>query len=138
MIFLRVYKKGDCFKVKDSVEAFPELGEIDEASKRGIAVTALEDGQEMGCGGISFINEKEGLIWLKLDKRCSLHPCKWAKKVKEVFNIMIDCAGKIKIYAYVRDGFCEGERLAKWIKLKKTDMTEKYKGNTYNIYSTVI
>lgn len=138
MIKVRLYEDGDRLKVKDPVEPFSNLGGIlDKEAKRGVAATALEDGEIMACGGVLLLNENEGLVWIKMDKKCSERPFVWARLIKEVFGIMCDCLGKVKISAYILDNFCKGEKLAKLINLKFSNRTVEHKNNIYKVYSMV-
>ncbi|KKN75855.1 hypothetical protein LCGC14_0375630 [marine sediment metagenome] len=114
------------------------MGQFDNMLKRGIAVTAVEKGRTMACGGVSFVDEKEGMVWVKMSKDCSQRPFMWARTVKEAFNLMVTSVGNVRISTYILDKFCKGEKLAKLINLKRTNEKEKYNGNIYNKYSMVI
>lgn len=138
MITLREYKIGDWKKIKDAVEPFTFIGGLDDIALRGIAVTALNNNKVMACGGVTFFNEHEGAVWVKISKDCAKRPFMWARTIKETFVLMIESVDNMKISTYILDGFCKGEKLAKLIGLKRTDETEKYKENIYNKYTAMI
>jgi len=141
MITVQLYKKGDWAKIKDSTEPFMpirEKSEFDEIAARGIAVTATENDKAMACGGVAFLNEHEGTVWVKMSKDCAKRPVMWARAIKETFGLMVESAGNVKITTYILENFCKGEKLARLIGLKKTDETAEHNGNTYNKYTVVI
>jgi len=140
MITLQLYEAGDWLKIKDPVEPFAvfDEGKVDEIVARGIAVTAIEDGKSMACGGIAFVSESEGNVWVKMSKDCAKQPFKWARGIREAFGIMVRSIGDLKISAYILDNFCKGEKMARLINLKRAGETEEYDGNLYNKYSMVI
>jgi len=141
MIILREYKADDWAKIDDAVEPFMPLmpvREFLEMAKRGLAITGVEDGNVMACGGVTYMNDKEGIVWVKVSKKCLKQSFRWARTIRETFNLMIESAGELKITTYVLDNFCRGEKLARLIGLKRTDETEEYNGNTYHKYTVVI
>ena len=62
----------------------------------------------------------------------------WARTTKETFAIMVNSAGGAEICTYILEGFRRGERVAKLIKMVKTDQSVEYKDNTYNKYVVVV
>ena len=133
MIVFKLYKDGDALKITDPVEPFAFLGQ--DISKKGIAVTAIENDRIMACGGVSFVSDKEGMVWAKISKDCTVKPFMWARTIKEAFSLMVESVGNVKISTYILDKFCKGEKLARLINLTRTDEQEKYNGNIYNKYS---
>ncbi len=141
MITLKKYETEDWSKINDAVEPFMPLlksSEFNKAARRGIAVTAIEDGNVMACGGITYVNNKEGIVWVKVSRKCLKQSFRWARTIRETFDIMMASVGDLQISTYIIDNFCKGEKLARLIGLEKIDETEQYNGNTYNKYSTVI
>ncbi len=138
-MIIELYKKGDWEKITDAVEPFmPVSGEFDKIAARGIAVTATDDNKAMACGGVTFMNEKEGTVWVKISRECAKQPAMWARTIKETFAIMIESVGNVEIYTYILNGFCKGEKLAKLIKMKKTNQSVEHNGNIYNKYLVVV
>ena len=141
MIDVRLYKKGDWEKVKDPIEPFTPIcgkGEFDEVAKRGVAVTATDDNNIMACGGVTFMNDKEGTVWVKVSKDCAKRPFLWARAIKDTFRIMTESVGDIKIYTYILKDFCQGEKLARLIKMKKVGESVEHNGNIYNKFMVVV
>ncbi len=139
MITLNEYTNGDWDKITDSVEPFTVLGkDFNEIVARGIAVTAVEDGKVMACGGVTFMTDKEATVWVKLSKDCSKRYIMWARTIKETFRLMTESVGDVEVCTYILDKFCKGEKLAKLINMKKTDETAENNGNIYNKYSVVL
>ena len=90
----------------------------------------------MACGGIAFVNDKEGMAWIKISKKCLNHSFTWARTIHEAFGMMIKSVD-VKVSTYVLDKFCKGERLARFIGLKRTNETEEYNGNMYYRYTVI-
>lgn len=128
MILLRKYKPED-FNIPDAIEPFCSPTDDTGVAERGIAVTA-EDGDTRACGGIVYTSETEGMIWMKISKKCERNAYRWARTLKEGFKIMIDSVD-IKVYTYILSGFCSGERLARSLGMTKTDETEDMNDRTY-------
>lgn len=140
MITFRLYKKGDGGKIKDSVEPFALIAgsDFDKIAARGIAVTAMDDDKAMACGGVTFLNNEEGIVWVKMSKECAKRPVMWARAIKETFGLMIESVGSVKIATYILENFCKGEKLARLIGMKRTNETEECDGNTYNKYMVAV
>lgn len=141
MIALKEYKIEDWTKIDNAIEPFippMPMKEFLEMSKRGVAVTGVENGEVVACGGIAYISETEGTVWLKMSKKCFEHSYSWARTIKETFGLMKEAVGDLRISTYVLDNFCKGEKLARWIGLKKTDEVEEYNGNIYHKYTAVV
>lgn len=134
-MIVRLYKDSDWSEIKDAVEPFSPLLPNLQIEKRSVAVTAIEDGKIMGCGGITFISDTEGLIWVKVSKKCRKAAYTWARTIRETYTAMVDSIGEIKISTYIVKGFCKGDKLARMIGLKKTGEFQEYKGNIYYKYS---
>ena len=137
MITLRGYEVDDWEKIEDATEPFMPKVAIEDFLERGIAVTGIENGKIMACGGIMYFNNDSGAVWLKASKECLLRPISWAKVIYRTFTIMKKSVGSLDIYTYVLDGFCRGDRLARLIGLEKSDETEEYKGNIHHKYTAV-
>ncbi len=137
MITFREYKVEDWSKINDAIEPFMPATLINEVNERGIAITAIEDGCMMACGGIVYTNSTEGIVWVKVSQKCLRKPLRWARTIRETFRLMKESVGDLQISTYILDNFCKGEKLARLIGLKRTDKTEEYNGNIYNKYTAV-
>lgn len=140
MITIRAYKDSDWKEITDAVEPFSPLLPSDsfmDISKRSVAVTGVEDGEIMACGGITFTGNDEGMVWVKVSTKCGRSGYSWARTIKEVFTAMMDSVAELQVSTYVVENFCKGDKLAKMIGLKKTGEKEKYKGNFYYKYTAV-
>lgn len=139
MITLKEYKTEDWLKIDDAVEPFMfHSDEFNQIVKRGIAVTAIEDGNVMVCGGIAYINEDEGIVWVKVSKKCLSQPIRYARGIREAFRLMMESLGSMTITTYILEEFCKGERLAGLIGMKKVGDTYEFRGQMYNKYAVVI
>lgn len=103
-------------------------------TKNGIGATGIEDGKVMACGGIAYISDTEGTIWLKVSRECLRNRYSWARTIRETFNLMEECVN-LTISTYILNGFCQGEKLARLIGLSRTDETEENNDNLYYRYS---
>ena len=140
MILLKEYEIEDWSKIDDAVEPFSPLMPTEDfksMTKHSIAVTGIEDGAVMACGGITYTNDTEGVVWVKVSKKCFKQPYRWAKSIRQTFEIMMDSIGNLKISTYVISGFRRGEKLARMIGLHKTGKAEEYNGKQYFKYMTV-
>lgn len=140
MITLKEYEPKDWSKISDAVEPFmfhEPLKEFNEIVKRGLAVTAIEDGNVMVCGGIAYINDNEGIVWVKVSKKCIEQSFRWARGIRETFRLMMDSMGSMKIATYILEDFCKGEKMARMIGMKKVGETYEFCGKMYNKYSVV-
>ena len=136
---IRKYKDEYWAMIKDAVEPFSPLLPSDSflhIADRSVAVTGMEGDEVMACGGITFVSNTEGLVWVKVSKKCRQNAYKWARTIKETFSIMIDSVD-VTVATYVLKDFCKGDRLARMIGLFKTDKTEEYNGQTYYKYTAV-
>ena len=139
MIEIRLYEKGDWNKIDDAIEPFmPTHADFDSVAKRGVAVTAMDGDKAMACGGVELTNDKEGTVWVKVSKACAKRPVLWARTIKDTFRLMTESVGHIEIYTYVLKDFCKGEKLAKLIKMKRTDNSIEHNGNIYNKFTVVV
>jgi len=141
MILARKFETKDLSAIDDAIEPFSfplPSKDFSEFAKRGIAVTETENGNVMACGGITYINDKEGMVWFKMSKKCLEHRYRWARSILETFKIMMASLGSVKISTYVLRDFCKGEKVARTIGLQKTDETEEYNGNIYHKFTAVI
>lgn len=141
MIIFRKYKSEDWSKIDDAVEPFmftESLDEFNKAVRRGVAVTAVEDDVIMSCGGVAYVNDKEGIVWVKVSRKCLNHSYKWARTIRETFKIMMNAIGSMIVTTYILEKFCKGEKLARLIGMKRDGETYEFNGNKYNRYSVVI
>ena len=139
MITLRDFDIKDWLNIADAVEPFMPMIPPDqflESVKRGIAVTAVENGNIMACGGITFIDENEGIVWVKVSEKCLGKSFRWARTMKETFKIMMDSVN-IDVSTFILSGFCKGEGLARLIGLKPTDEKYTYNNNIYHRFKVV-
>lgn len=139
MISIGEYHDGDWSRIEDAMEPFTPMydGQFDEIARHGIAVTAVDDNKAMAVGGVTFVNEKEGMVWVKISKKCLKRPVMWARAIKETFGIMANTAG-VRIYTYILNDFCKGEKLARLIGMKRTGEKMAHNGNIYNRYVVVV
>lgn len=137
MIF-RDFETEDWLMIKDAVEPFMPMAPSGflEQTDRGISITAVEDGEVMACGGITFMNDKEGIVWVKVSKKCQERPFEWARTIRETFKLMMDSVD-VEVSTFILSGFCQGEKLARLIGLKPTDEKYTYNGNTYYRFKAV-
>lgn len=141
MITLREYEAEDWTKIDDAVEPFmlvEPLEDFNKVAQRGLAVTAVEDGNVMACGGVAYINHEEGIVWVKVSEKCLEQSYGWARTIRETFRIMMKSLGSMTIITYILTDFCKGEKLARLIGMKKTDKTYEYNGNIYNKYAVMV
>lgn len=141
MITLREYEPDDWTKIDDAVEPFMFLepfGNFNDIVQRGIAVTAVEDNIIMSCGGVAYVDNDEGIVWVKVSKKCFRQPFRWARTIRETFSLMAKSLGSMKIVTYILKDFCKGEKLARMIGMEKTDRTYEFNDNTYIRYTVVI
>lgn len=134
MIKLRDFKIEDFTAIENAVEPFCTADDVNGATEQGIAVTAT-DGACMACGGICMSGD-EGIAWMKISKKCKKNAYTWARTIKEAFKLMIESVD-IPVSTYVLKGFCQGDRLARAIGMKKTDEQKELNGNTYYKYTVV-
>lgn len=138
---IREYKTGDWSGVEDAVEPFVPIvndGEFDVIASHGIAVTATDGDKVMAVGGVTLQNDKEGMVWVKISQQCAKRPVMWARVIEEVFGLMVSSVNEVEVYTYILNGFCKGEKLAKLIKMHKTDQSVEHNGNIYNKYMVVV
>lgn len=132
MIELRDFKIEDFTAIQDAVEPFCTAEDVDRATEQGIAVTAT-DGACMACGGICMAGD-EGVAWMKISKDCKDNAYAWARTIIEAFELMIESVD-IPVVTYILKGFCQGDRLAMAIGMKKTDIKKEINGNIYYKYT---
>lgn len=127
-MMLRLYKSNDW----DKINVFePFMVPVDSKDYcNGLAVTAIDNGRILGCGGIVFVGNI-GMVWVRLDKNLGSH-ISAARTILRMFNTMRDLVGDMKVIAYVLDCFERGERLASFVGLKKNCEKIKFNGNSYN------
>ena len=136
---IRKYRDSDWKAITDAVEPFSPLIPSDafkDIAKRSVAVTGVEGGEVMACGGITYISNTEGLVWVKVSEKCKRNAYKWARTIRETFSIMLDSVD-VNVSTYVLEGFCKGDRLARLIGLKRTKEIEEYNGQIYIKYTAV-
>lgn len=139
MVILKEYKTEDWSKIDDAVEPFMfHNEEFNQIVKRGIAVTATEDGNVMVCGGIALTSEDEGIVWVKVSKKCLSQPIRYARGIRETFRLMMESLGSMKIVTYIVEDFCKGEKLARMIGMKKVGETYQFNNKMYNKYSVIM
>lgn len=138
MITSRKFEPEDWKKIDDAIEPFSYLCPDIDVANRSVAMTCADGDTIMACGGITYTGDNDGIIWLKLSKKCRKRRYFWARTVLETFRIMKDVIGGLKLHTYVLDKFCRGEKTARLIGLRKTGEFEEYKGNIYYKYTAVI
>jgi hypothetical protein len=132
MIELREFKLEDFTAIENAVEPFCTADDVNGATEQGIAVTAT-DGACMACGGICMM-EDEGIAWMKISEGCKDNAYAWARTIKEAFSLMIESVD-MPVVTYILKGFCQGDRLARAIGMKKTNIKAEFNGNIYYKYT---
>lgn len=141
MITSRKFEPEDWEMIDDAIEPFSHMDigrDFSEIMKRSIALTCTEKGSVMACGGVTYISDDDGIIWLKVSGKCRNNRYFWARTILETFRIIKYSVGDLKLSTYILDKFCKGEKLANLIGLKRTDEFEEYNGNVYYRYTAVI
>ena len=136
-----LYKKGDWAKVKETVEPFMPLtddGFFDDIALLGIAVTVTEDDKSICCGGVTFLSKDDGYVWIKINKNCITNIIATARVIRETFELMLDSMSGIKVSTYILDGFRKGERLARFVGMKKNCKSICFRNHKYNKFMVVI
>jgi hypothetical protein len=131
------FKESHWSEIADPIEPFsPDMQTEDffKMVKNGVSITGMEDGKVMACGGVSFIDDENGMAWLKASQTCLLKPLKWARRFKDVFRVMRE-AMDVEVATYVLSGFCQGDRVARLIGMKSTGEETEQNGNTYIKYT---
>ena len=140
MILLKEYEIKDWSEIKDPMEQFVPLEPMEkflELTKQGVGITGVEDGEVMACGGVFYVNDTDGMVWLKVSKKCLENGYGWARTMRETFRLMIKATG-LNIHTYILKDFCRGEKLARLIGLKNSGIETEYDGNKYNKFVAVI
>ena len=132
MIMLREFKPEDLDLITDPIEPFCSMEGGGMVEYAGVGLTAYDE-NAVACAGVTYTNDGEGYIWMKMSCKCMDNAYAWARTVKEGFKIMVDSCG-VKVYTYILDGFKIGERLAKSLGMKRTGDTETMNGKTYYKY----
>jgi hypothetical protein len=132
MIELREYNTEDYNAIQDAVEPFCVAEDEVGITGQGIAITAT-DGDAMACGGIVYTDEG-GVAWMKMSKSCKNNAYVWARTIIEAFELMIESVD-VPVATYILKGFCQGDRLARAIGMKKTDEIREANGNVYYKYT---
>ena len=137
MITIRKYSPEDWLKIDDAAEPFFQIEQLDEFTKRGLALTALDDSVVMACGGVVCVNDDEGIVWVKVSSKCRQQAYRWARTIREVFCIIMKSLGHMTIITYVLDKFRKGEKLARSIGMSKSGEVYEFNGNIYNKYMVI-
>jgi hypothetical protein len=132
MIQFIEYKPEHYESIQDAVEPFSGLKDEIDVKGRGVAITAT-DGDVMACGGIVYTSETEGMVWVRISRKCKDNAFMWARTIKETFRLMVKST-KLKVFTYVIDDFVEGDRLARSIGLFRTGESKEHNGNLYHRY----
>jgi hypothetical protein len=132
MIELVEYKPEHYEAIQDAVEPFSAPKDEIDVKGRGVAITAT-DGDVMACGGIVYTSDTEGMVWVRVSKKCKEDAFSWARTIRETFRLMVKST-ELKVFTYVVDGFSQGDRLARSIGLQKTDESEECNGKLYYKY----
>lgn len=142
MITVRLYENGDWAKIEDAAEPFMPIAsneEFDAIAARGIAATAIRNETEtVACGGVTLMSDGEGFVWLKMIGGKVKDPIETARLLKDIFEIMVETMEKVNISTYILDGFRKGERLARFIGMKKNCDFVFFRNHTYNKYTVQV
>ena len=140
MITVRLYQDGDWEKITDAIEPFSPAVPTDdliEFIRYSLAATGLEDGKVFVCGGITCIGEDDGVIWLKMSKQCRDKAYRWARSIKEAYICMKEALGIRNVHTYIIENFCQGDKMARMIGMRRTGEYEEYNGNNYYKYTVM-
>jgi hypothetical protein len=135
MIELLEYKPEHYEAIQDAVEPFSAPKDDIGVDGKGVAVTA-SDGDVMACGGIVYTSDTEGMVWVRVSKKCQENAFVWARTIREAFKLMVESTN-LNVFTYVIDGFKAGDRLARSIGLKRTDESEEQNGKVYYKYTVI-
>lgn len=142
MITLKEYETEDWVNIDDAIEPFtpmtPPDGFLEMTRKNGVAVTGIENGKTMACGGIVCVGNDEGIIWVKASKKCLNQPFKWGKSMFDIFKVISETLHPITITAYIVEGFRRSERMARMVGMKKIGVPYDMNGKKYNKYAVVV
>ena len=128
-MILRDFHPDDLEHIK-AMEPFMENPEGWEGvAERSIAITAEVDGEPVACGGV--VVGKEGVFWARSSGK---HKTKVYRGIKEGLRILVESLGDMVYSAIILDGFDAGDKLARRLGFRKTDMTVEYKDHLYHRY----
>ena len=135
MITIRKYSPND--KIDNAEEPFMPFYNPDEHSERSLALTVFDDNVAMVCGGIVCVNDTDGIVWVTVSTKCRKQPYRWARTIREFFDIIIRALGYMTIITYILADYCKGEKLAKLIGMSKSGEVYEYNGHVYNKYMVI-
>jgi hypothetical protein len=87
---IRMYQDGDYESITDCVEPFGKLGCFDDIKDRGLYLTVTDKNKPIGCGGIIYDKDDEGVIWLTLSEDICGSPITLVRILKAGFEILIE------------------------------------------------
>jgi len=137
MILFRKFERKDWDAITDPVEVgFKGCIEDFFASlKNGVSVTAVEDGNVVGVGGIVLYGDNCGEAWIKLSRSAvAKKTFRTLERIKTAFAIFGRSFGPLRLTSHVLEGFRAAERLVKFLGFEKTKESEMFNDRKYNLY----
>jgi hypothetical protein len=126
---LRDFKPEDLVTIK-AIEPFAENPQgWEEVIENSIAITAEVNGEPIACGGV--VVGKEAVFWARSSGKCKT---KIYRGLKEGLRILTESLGDMVYSAIIADEFEMGDRLARRLGFRKTDMVIEYHNHTYHRY----
>ena len=137
MIEIRMYEDGDYEAIDDCVEPFAGHCDTSEMNEIGVHFTVTEDGKPIGTGGVVYITDDEGEVWLRLSKEFIAKPITMMRIVREGFGLVKECCGLRVVTAKVQEKFSEGKRLVERFGFRSDGKLISVFGFKYRIYKWV-
>lgn len=100
----------------------------------GLAITTVENGEVISCGGIVMQNDDTGVVWMRNSNKVRNRPFFIYDIFKAGLKILDDTMETPHLICYVIDGFREGEVLVKHF-MAKTDEFLEHNNKKYYKYS---
>lgn len=113
-IYIRPFKKEDIKELEPIEPAIGHDGIIELAEQietSGLAVTAIKNGEVVGCGGVHPVTEREGELWVRISVKAVNFKFEMARSIREVLKIIEERFEFPVLNAYVQDKFCVGKRM---------------------------
>jgi len=130
---IREFKIEDWDNIKDVVEPFTLCDVPKEIIQMGWGITAIEDDEILGCGGVLLTEEDEGSIWVKLSRKATKKPVRTMLIIRDCLKIIKESFELDSMVSYVLQRFKKGQRMAEYFGFYPTGQTIKYRGKKYNV-----
>lgn len=130
---IREFEIEDWDNIKNVVEPFTLCDVPKEIINMGWGITAIEDGEILGCGGVLLTGENEGSIWVMLSKEAAKKPVRAMLVIRDCLRIIRKSFELDTMVSYVLQKFKKGKRMAEYFGFYPTGQTIKYRGRKYNV-----